>query len=703
LIQFNSAADATSFIQARQLVLPNFPHHPMSLEYFPVPGLDPEVETASASSSYKPDWICAEPQCATQNFARRSHCFACGVVRAPNAATVSTAPSASAPSSSYSASSISTSVTPNPCLLVRGLHPSTVEETVRYSFAPFAPVQNVVLYQRGGMAGDIDSDNCNIAYVQFKGVEDATSALQQSVGMRIDETVVRVSYASYDTSSSASYEAVPVTTKLSTAINALHTQAQGALLSRGLTTDQYYAALAAGIEKEKEKERERDWDSESASSSSRRRREREQEEWESMPVRPPNISPGFEYDKATGNWYDASSGFYFDVTTQLYYHATTGIYYRFDPMRGEYVQVDHRGVEINQNNTTETAPQKKKGKKKNTDASQNPSPAFASQPTSTSEQPAPLSLSSSASSSAQAVPLKKGGMALGIKFSLKGKAATNDVQRLSSSSTSSSSSAPSSTSSTSASVSSSSSSTTPVSSIPVQDPTTFFSTVSASNNTPRQSTSTAAHSQPKPSHPSTSSAISTPTPISAPTPTFTFANPRYLDLTRMACLLCQRQFKSLEQLHKHEQLSDLHKKNLEVETYKTMSKAQRQASEGKLAEAKRAVEVERKLKDERRAFEDMVRRENDKKAEAAAKSSIGEDNVGNRLLKAMGWKDGQGLGKSGQGIVAPVEAELRSQRSGLGSGRAGTAVQPGDTYRSGLYLRYAYPLYLLRALGSLAV
>lgn len=34
---------------------------------------------------------------------------------------------------------------------------------------------------------------------------------------------------------------------------------------------------------------------------------------------------------------------------------------------------------------------------------------------------------------------------------------------------------------------------------------------------------------------------------------------------------------------------------------------------------------------------------------------IGEDNVGSKMLKAMGWKKGEGLGKDGKGIVAPVQ------------------------------------------------
>ena len=41
--------------------------------------------------------------------------------------------------------------------------------------------------------------------------------------------------------------------------------------------------------------------------------------------------------------------------------------------------------------------------------------------------------------------------------------------------------------------------------------------------------------------------------------------------------------------------------------------------------------------------------------EQPTKSGIGGDNIGNKLLQKMGWQAGKGLGKSGQGIVNPIE------------------------------------------------
>ncbi len=44
-------------------------------------------------------------------------------------------------------------------------------------------------------------------------------------------------------------------------------------------------------------------------------------------------------------------------------------------------------------------------------------------------------------------------------------------------------------------------------------------------------------------------------------------------------------------------------------------------------------------------------------------------NVGNQLLKKMGWTDGTGLGTQGEGRVDPVQALLFAERAGIGAGK----------------------------------
>lgn len=61
------------------------------------------------------------------------------------------------------------------------------------------------------------------------------------------------------------------------------------------------------------------------------------------------------------------------------------------------------------------------------------------------------------------------------------------------------------------------------------------------------------------------------------------------------------------------------------------------------------------------------------KAQAAAleeAQKIQADNVGHRMLQAMGWREGQGLGANASGIAAPIAAAGAKQpvdKGGLGT------------------------------------
>ncbi|KAJ1956176.1 squalene synthetase-like protein [Dispira parvispora] len=48
--------------------------------------------------------------------------------------------------------------------------------------------------------------------------------------------------------------------------------------------------------------------------------------------------------------------------------------------------------------------------------------------------------------------------------------------------------------------------------------------------------------------------------------------------------------------------------------------------------------------------------------------ALGTENVGHKLLSKMGWKPGQSLGTTGDGIREPVKAVVRTRRAGLGCG-----------------------------------
>ena len=41
--------------------------------------------------------------------------------------------------------------------------------------------------------------------------------------------------------------------------------------------------------------------------------------------------------------------------------------------------------------------------------------------------------------------------------------------------------------------------------------------------------------------------------------------------------------------------------------------------------------------------------------EQPTKDGIDHSNIGNKMLQAMGWREGSGLGRKCQGITAPIE------------------------------------------------
>jgi RNA-binding protein 5/10 len=175
----------------------------------------------------------------------------------------------------------------------------------------------------------------------------------------------------------------------------------------------------------------------------------------------------------------------------------------------------------------------------------------------------------------------------------------------------------------------------------------------------------------------------------------------YTDETRKACLLCQRQFKTLDVLRRHASESDLHQKNLadgvacqagrrrkEVGTTEQSIKPQmmRPAGFAPVQESTKADDAEasatgyRDRAQERRIVFGTER--NWKPAQAKRKAPeapekkihgdgqstfVASSSLGSNLLAKMGWTSGQGLGREGEGRVEPVEARVLVSGAGLGS------------------------------------
>lgn len=53
------------------------------------------------------------------------------------------------------------------------------------------------------------------------------------------------------------------------------------------------------------------------------------------------------------------------------------------------------------------------------------------------------------------------------------------------------------------------------------------------------------------------------------------------------------------------------------------------------------------------------------KDKAVATAPVSADNIGNKLMKRMGWTGGA-LGKTGQGVTEPIPIKIKVSRGGLG-------------------------------------
>ncbi|KAH7915965.1 hypothetical protein BJ138DRAFT_1229047 [Hygrophoropsis aurantiaca] len=187
--------------------------------------------------------------------------------------------------------------------------------------------------------------------------------------------------------------------------------------------------------------------------------------------------------------------------------------------------------------------------------------------------------------------------------------------------------------------------------------------------------------------PALTSAISS----TAATPDPPEAEFEFSDTAAMTCLLCARQFKSTDQLKRHNKESELHKKNFKDTNLREI--ARQKANTAKQTTASSKAVDQPKYRDrasERRIMHnqpDIPLPEKDTTSSAKKKRqadgpppppsppppavipSQDATNVGNKMLKMMGWKEGSGLGSSGDGRVDPIQTAIYTQGVGLGASK----------------------------------
>lgn len=152
-----------------------------------------------------------------------------------------------------------------------------------------------------------------------------------------------------------------------------------------------------------------------------------------------------------------------------------------------------------------------------------------------------------------------------------------------------------------------------------------------------------------------------------------------IDWSKLACLLCKRQFPSADVLTKHRNLSELHKQNL------AEFKKNRGDDVPTLGKGYRDRAAERRMK----YGEDDMALPNPTRSRPTVElppppvqsSSSVIDTIGGKMLQKMGWSEGRGLGRDEQGRTAPIEAEKRPGLAGLGQKRGIYTAAPGETYR----------------------
>ncbi|KAH9602091.1 hypothetical protein KSS87_012683 [Heliosperma pusillum] len=245
------------------------------------------------------DWMCTI--CGCVNFARRVSCFQCNESRTDDSPPADLSSSSHAPSGRKGSEAGPTHV-----LVVRGLDENADEEMLRYEFSKHAPIKDLRLVR-----DKFTHVSRGFAFVHFYSVEDATKALDATNGITLERNgqILRVAYAKSILGPG-------------TGPSGQSSSLAAAAIEAAAFSQQYDAVGWAPKE----------YNADDKSSGN-------QEQGSEVASKKEGSAPqsGFVWDEASGYYYDAASGFYYDSNTGLYYDGNNGIWYTFDNQTQQYV------------------------------------------------------------------------------------------------------------------------------------------------------------------------------------------------------------------------------------------------------------------------------------------------------------------------------------------------------------------------------
>ncbi|CAM9713689.1 unnamed protein product [Chrysoparadoxa australica] len=663
-----------------------------------------ERERDRPRGQYRSDWLC--PQCSCQNFARRNVCMRCNEPRTSDAVALPDSAKPMHPGAKATIPRLSRQTLADPwetglamvvcdaptnVLFATNLSQHTTEEKVAAKFAEYAPLVAVRL-----LRDKITGASRGVGFVEFALANHASHVLQSASGMELDGMHVRLSYACLPAnvpvgdSGSSSYTAAQLVDAL-----ALLTGDMKALNESSSRSGPLPAIYAAAIETAQQRAAAAEAEAEaaelaSAAAAARKRAAEGESQW------PPTFEEAgasYVFDSGSGYFFEARSNTYYDPKSKLYHKNNQWLKHlpgqnppyapahMASPNAGAGGAVGFHTGPPNQSAYGTPGMREMPVPIVETPAAHAPTPS--QQPVTLTQKPISFSFGGGGSKKKAAVPvvLKKHKQDISIWSTKQKELAVPDNMAAD-----------------------------PAVSAAPGDEAAALGAQSASQQQPKQPGKKAktakpklkgqllGHKKPQPAFRAThkvgeaAARAKPPTALeiasmgAAPS-----ANPHLLKVQEQqdaapvakpvtVCLLCQRAFQSPEQLAKHEAKSSLHAQNL--------AKAKK---EGSLYRDRAAERREKYGPTDPEEFVAPGRgdgggrgrgrgrgrggrggwQEDRRQQQLAPRSQriehIEDSNVGNQMLRQMGWESGKGLGKDGQGITAPVKADGAVGKEGVGA------------------------------------